>query len=187
MTVVLEARGDPLEPAAALDEDVLMRVDQDVADRRVAQQRLQWSEPEHIVEHLRKEHVALGKAQRRRLFGQQLQQQRANLRFSAGAIGLRERLEVETVQQLAMHLGAQVEILRAKGLWTCGNSGIHNGHQSEASRSKPSIVGRRAGAASVSVAPGRKVRVNRSNCVAMSLLPASVSGTPELSAIATVR
>ena len=52
--VVLKRRGHALEHAGALDEDVLVRVDQDVADRRVAQQRLERSEPEHVVDAARR-------------------------------------------------------------------------------------------------------------------------------------
>ena len=44
---------------AALDEHVLVRVDQDVADRRVAQQRLERPETEHLVEDLAEQRLAL--------------------------------------------------------------------------------------------------------------------------------
>ena len=48
--VVLERRRQPLELAAALDVDLLVGVDQDVADRRVAQQRLERPEAEDLVD-----------------------------------------------------------------------------------------------------------------------------------------
>ena len=190
MAIVLEAGGDTLQTAAALDKDVPMRVHEDVAHRGVAQQRLQRPEPEHVVEHFGEEHLALGKAERRHLLGEQLREQRADFGLGARAIGLRERLEVEAIEQLAMHVRAEIEILRAKRLRAIGDcSGSHGAHHSDARRSKPSTELERRGAPLVSgsVADGRNARVSRSSCTAMSLLPASVSGTPELIAIATVR
>ena len=50
----------------ALDEDVLVRVDQDVADGRVAQQRLERTQAEDVVEELGEQRLALGQADRRR-------------------------------------------------------------------------------------------------------------------------
>ena len=57
MRLVLEERRHRLEHAAALDEDVLVAVDQDVVDGRVLEQRLERPEPDHLVDHLRHEGV----------------------------------------------------------------------------------------------------------------------------------
>ena len=190
MAIVLKAGRDTLETAAALDEDMPMRVHEDVADGRIPQQRLEWSEPEHVVEHFREEHLALREAERRQLLGEQLRQQRADFGLRTRAIRLRQRLEIQAIEQLAMHVRAEIEILRAKRLRAIGDcGGIHGAHHSDARRLKPSIELERRGAPLVSgsVADGRNARVSRSSCTAMSLLPASVSGTPELIAIATVR
>ena len=103
--IVLERRRHALEHAAALDEHVLVGVDQDVADRRVAQQRLERPEAEHVVEQLAEQRFALAEAERRVLFGEQLAEQRADLALGARAIGLRQRLEVQAVEQLAVDAG----------------------------------------------------------------------------------
>ena len=59
-------------------------------------------------------------------------------------------------------------------------------YQSDAMRSRPSLA-RLAGAGGTAPAAGSIIRrVNESNCAAMSVLPASASGTPELSAVDTV-
>ena len=55
--------------AAALDVDVLVGVDEDVVDRRVAQQRLERSEAEDLVEDVAEDRLALGEADRRVLLG----------------------------------------------------------------------------------------------------------------------
>ena len=59
--VVLERRRHRFELAAALDEHLLVGVDQDVADRLVAQQRLERAEAEHLVEHVAENGVALAR------------------------------------------------------------------------------------------------------------------------------
>ena len=46
--------------------------------------------------------------------GEQLAEQRADFAFGAGAIGLRERLEVEAIEQLAMNVRLQFQILLSR-------------------------------------------------------------------------
>ena len=111
MAIVLEIRRHLLEHAAALDEHVLVAIDQDVADRRVAQQRLERPEPEHVVQNLGEQRFALGEAERRLFLGEQLEQQRADLALGPGAIGLGERFEIQPVQQLAMNARPQLHVL----------------------------------------------------------------------------
>ena len=81
--VVLERRRQPVQLAAALDVDVLIGVDQDVADRRIAQQRLERPEPEDLVDDVAENRVALAHAERHALFGNQVEEQGANVRFGA--------------------------------------------------------------------------------------------------------
>ena len=92
--------GSLLERARALDEDLLIGVDQDVADRRVAQQRLERSEAEDLVDDVAEDRVALGHADRRALLGDQLEEQRPDLRFGADALGRRELLEIQPLSSL---------------------------------------------------------------------------------------
>ena len=114
MAVVLKVRRNLFELAAAFDEDVLVGVDQDVADRRIAQQRLDRSEPEDVVEQLGEQLFAFGQADRCAFFRQNFAEQNANLAFSARPVRLGERLEVEAADQLAMNVGAQLEVLRPR-------------------------------------------------------------------------
>ena len=65
MAIVLERCLDPLEPAGALDEDVLVGVDENVADARIAQERFERPEAEHFVEHFGEERFAFAHTQRR--------------------------------------------------------------------------------------------------------------------------
>src|SRR5438067_3746991 len=111
MPVVLKVRGYPFEDAAALDEYMLVRVDQDVADGRIAQQRFQRPESKHIVEQLGEERFALGETDRHPLFAEQLAEERADFSFSARAIRLCERLEVQTREELAVHVGPELQVL----------------------------------------------------------------------------
>src|SRR3954471_12851353 len=60
-------------------------------------------------------------------------------------------------------------------------------YQSDAMRSSPILAARFAGAGASEPAAGLMMwRVKASNCDAISVLPASASGTPELSAVDTV-
>ena len=114
--VVLERRGHPLEDAPSLDEHVLVGVDQDVVDRRVAEQRLERPEAEDVIEDFGEQGFALAQVDRRRLLGEQLAEERANLTLGARAIRLRQRFEVQPVEQLAVHVRAQLEVLRTRAL-----------------------------------------------------------------------
>ena len=56
--------------------------------RRIAEQRLQRPEAEHLVNQLAEEHVALAQAERRVLFGQQLADERPDLALGARPVGI---------------------------------------------------------------------------------------------------
>src|SRR5918994_1987905 len=108
--VVLERRRQPFELALALDVHVLVGVDQDVAHRGVAQQRLERAQPEDFVDDVGEEGLALAHAERGAFLGDQLEEQRPNLRFGARAVRGCERLEVQAVQQLSVNVGLELEV-----------------------------------------------------------------------------
>ena len=114
--VVLERRGDAFEHALSLDEDLLVGVDQDVVDRRIAEQRLERPEAEHIVQDLGEQRFAFAQVDRGRLLGQQLTEKSANLTFGARAIRLRQRFQVQPVEQLAVDVATQLQVLRTRAL-----------------------------------------------------------------------
>ncbi len=194
--VVLERRRQPLELAAALDVDLLVGVDQDVADRRVAQQRLERPEAEDLVDDVAEDHLALGHAERHALFGDQVEQQRADLRLGARPLGRRERLEVQAVEQLAVDVGLQLEVLRPRRFRRAVAAGAAGGDggfserlmlgvfRLEKAEERAPLL--RLGLRLVGMTP-RSCRVKLSNCAAISELFVSVSGTPEFSAVDTVR
>ena len=106
--------GSSIELAAALDVDVLVGVDQDVADRRVAQQRLERAEAEDFVDDVAENRVALAHAERHALFGDQVEEQRADIGFGARPLGRCQRLEVQPVEQLPVDVGLELDVLRPR-------------------------------------------------------------------------
>ena len=56
--------------------------------------------------------LALGHADRRRFLGHQLEDERANLGLGALPVDGRERLEVQPVEQLAVNVALQLDVLR---------------------------------------------------------------------------
>ena len=56
------------------------------------------------------------------LFGQQLADERPDLAFGARPVGLRQRLEVQPVEQLPVNVGLQLDVLAARG-GGCGRAG----------------------------------------------------------------
>ena len=86
--------------------------------RRVAQQRLERPEAEHLVDQLAEQHVALAQAERRALLGEQLADERPDLALGARPIGLRQRLEVQAVEQLLVNVRLELDVLRARGSGT---------------------------------------------------------------------
>ena len=81
--IVLKRGRHLFELARALDEHLLVRIDQDVADRLVAEQRLQRSEAEDFVDDVAENRVALGNRQRHAGFGDERRDERPDLRFDA--------------------------------------------------------------------------------------------------------
>src|SRR5262249_11738070 len=118
MTIVLERCGDAFEDASALDEHVLVRVHQNVADRAVAQERFERAEAEDFIDDFAVQQLALAEAERRRLLGKQLSEERPNLALGARPFGVRESLEIQTVQQLAVDISLELHVLSARSLRT---------------------------------------------------------------------
>ena len=116
MLVVLKVRRDPFEEAAALDEDLLVRVDEDVTDGRIAEQRLERPEAEHIVEQLGKERFALRQADWRAFFGENLAKEHPDLALGARSIRLGQRFEIQAGQQLLVHAGPEIQVLLTRRL-----------------------------------------------------------------------
>jgi hypothetical protein len=60
VAVVLERRRDLLEATGALDVHLLVGVDEDVVDVRIAEQRLERPEAEDFVEDVAEDQLSLG-------------------------------------------------------------------------------------------------------------------------------
>ncbi len=138
VAVVLERRGHFFEDAAALDEDVLVGVDQDVVHRRIAKNRFERPEAEHLVDELAVKDIPLSHADRHALFAEQLADERLDLAFGAGAVGVGERFEVEAVQQLLVNVGLELNVAgprrldsgaRRTGQWWTVSGGRSEGHR----------------------------------------------------------
>ena len=63
--LVLEGEIRQLDPAVALDEDLLRPVDHDLRDIRVAQRRFEWTEPDDLVEEDLDQALAVGRGDER--------------------------------------------------------------------------------------------------------------------------
>ncbi len=116
VAIVLERRRQPIQLAGALDVDVLVGVDQDVADRRIAQQRLERTQAEHLVDDITEDGIAFAHAERHVLFGDEVEEQRADVGFGARPLGRRQRFEVQAVEQLAVDVRLELDVLRPRRL-----------------------------------------------------------------------
>ena len=111
MLIVLKRRRHLLELAGALDEYLLVCVDQNVADRLVAEQRLERSEAEDLVDDVAENRIALRDRQRH---AASAIERETSTRISAStllALGGRELLEIQLRQQLAVHAAAHFQVL----------------------------------------------------------------------------
>src|SRR5215467_13460803 len=111
VTIVAECGGHTLQMSVPLDEHVLVRVDENIVDGRIPKERLERSEAEHVIHQLAEERFAFAQADWDAFFVEEVVDQRADLAFHARAVGLRERLEIQPIEQLAMDVGLQLEIL----------------------------------------------------------------------------
>ena len=108
--VVLEADLGLGELAVALDEDFVVAVDQDIADARLFEQRLQRAESEHFVEHLFDDLGLLGGGHGHALFVEQAFDDAADLGANAVLGNGGGALQIEDADQLAMDLRLQLEV-----------------------------------------------------------------------------
>ena len=70
---------------------------------------------------------ALGHAERHRLFGDQIEEERANLGFGPRALGRGQRFEVQPVEQLPVNVRLELDILRPRRVgarWAAGAPGV---------------------------------------------------------------
>ena len=93
--------------AFALDVDLIVAVDEDVGDRRVAQERLERPETEQLVDDVGDQRFALEQAERRRLrlLLEHADDQAADFGLRVLAPHARQPLEVQPVQQVLVNLG----------------------------------------------------------------------------------
>ena len=82
----------------------------------IAQQRLERPEAEHLVDDVAEDRVALAHAERHALFGDEVEEQRADVGFGARPLGRRQRFEVQPVEQLAVDVGLELDVLRPRRL-----------------------------------------------------------------------
>ena len=90
----------------------------------IAQQRLERPEAEDLVDDVAEDRVALAHAERHALFGDQLEEQRPDLGFGARPLGRGQRLEVQAVEQLAVDVGLELDVLRAAALRRADARGV---------------------------------------------------------------
>ena len=101
MLFVLEPHRARLERAVALDEHLVVAVDQDVGDRGVLEQRLERPEAEQFVEHVADQLLALGMVERMLLLGQLFLDDVADLVLDLLARHGVERGQVDEIEQAA--------------------------------------------------------------------------------------
>jgi len=92
--IILKRRRHPFEYALPLDEHVLIGVDEYVADVRIAEQRLERTQAEYIVQDLGEQRLAFGQVKRGPFLGEQLAKQCPDLRLRPATVGLGQRLQV---------------------------------------------------------------------------------------------
>jgi hypothetical protein len=132
MAIVLEGRRHCFELAAPLDVHAFVRVDQDVADRLVSQQRLERPETKYFIQDVAENRIAFAHRQRDAGFGDQARDQRSDLALDLAPLRCGQLLEVQPGQKFAMHRAAHFEVLgtpgvvglrsrnrRGLGLWGC--------------------------------------------------------------------
>ncbi len=109
MLLVLEAHRQRLEHAAALDVDAFMTVDQDVADARVLEQRLERTQAGHFVENFRDEIGEFLRVERQPLDQHVLRDQLLDVVADFVLRQLFQRRKIDFLDQPAMqaHLGVE--------------------------------------------------------------------------------
>jgi hypothetical protein len=107
--IIAERCQHSLQLSAALHVDVARTVHENVRDRAVAEERLDWAEADHLVDNLVDDLLALGLRQRCRLAPQQFGNREPDLRRDLALVrDLLERLEIETLDELAVDIPLQL-------------------------------------------------------------------------------
>ena len=99
MAVVAEGRIDPLQKPALFNEDMVLVVDQDVGDLRIAQQRLQRAEAEDFVEQIGLDLFLLVEVQRHALVGDDLLDDAGHRLARLAGIDARQLLQIQLGDQ----------------------------------------------------------------------------------------
>src|SRR6185437_13691875 len=117
------------EATASLHVDLLGAVHEYVRDRSVAEQRFDWSEPDHLVHDLVHHAFALRLAERRGLPAQELRYGLSDLLHDDAFIGdLFESFEIEALDQPAMEL--ELELLDGReNRFVRAHGGVHAGRR----------------------------------------------------------
>ena len=113
VTIVLEDDVGFLELAFALDVDLVETVDENVGDRRIAQQHFERTEAEQLVDDVGDQRFALEQAERHRgaLALDHADDEAADLRFGVLPAHPREPVEIEPVQQLLVDPALQLLVI----------------------------------------------------------------------------
>jgi hypothetical protein len=129
--IVAEVDAGLFQAAAALHEDVLGAVDQNVADRAVLQEQLQRTEAEGLVQHLLDQPLALAAIEQRLFLVAQVLDDEANLLAEHVARQLADAGQVELIDELAVDLPLEVLellLLRSFGGSQAGGGGWKRTH-----------------------------------------------------------
>ena len=110
MPLVLEADRRRLEHAVALDEHMVIAVDQDVGDRRILEQRLERPEAEQFVEHVADQLLALGLVERVVLLAPVPRRRCRRLRPGSARATSGRAPKVDQVQQALVKLDLEVGV-----------------------------------------------------------------------------
>ena len=114
MLLVLEAYRERLEHAGAFDIDAFVTVDQDVVDRRVLEQRLEWTQTGHFVENFGDEIAELLGIERKALDQHILRNQLLDVPADFVFRHFFQRRKVDFLDQTAMQTHFGVEQLIAE-------------------------------------------------------------------------
>src|SRR5262245_2696426 len=109
MRIVAELRADARQFAATFDEDVLGAIDENVGDRRVAEQRFDRAETSDFPDDLFDDFFALRLAERSGLFPKELSDRESNLMNDFDfVLDLLERFQVEPLDQTVMKVDLEL-------------------------------------------------------------------------------
>ena len=124
--VVAEDDVGLLDAAFALDEHLRRAVHQDVGDRRILQQHFEGAEPEHLVQHVLHDVLAVVEAQRNALIllVEELLDDAADLGLCLRARHLRQPLEVQPCEQVLVNPPLQGLVLRVANVCVADANGV---------------------------------------------------------------